>query len=203
MREIKISKNPYKAKNNLFEQDKIVFEDGITVLVGANGMGKSTLLSEIKKFLNSKNIPCYWYNQEHSVREYANRNYADITKLNEFFTSSEGERVNICINDTLANIGQFIVTGYTNKDDFLFEEYEDSNTDERWILLDSIDAGLSIDSMGKVKSILNNIVSNPNVHIIMSTNNYEFAMGQRCFDVRKGQYIEFKTYEDYRKFIQS
>lgn len=202
MREIKISKNPYKAKNNLFEQDKIVLEDGITVLVGANGTGKSTLLSEIKKFLDNKNIPCYWYNQEVSVREYTNRNYADITKLNEFFTSSEGERVNICINDTLANIGQFIVTGYTNKDDFLFEEYEDSKTDERWILLDSIDAGLSIDSMGKVKAILNNIVSNPNVHIIMSTNNYEFAMGQKCFDVRKGQYIEFKNYEDYRKFIQ-
>ena len=200
--DIKIKKNPYGDKE-LCDKSKISIDEGITVLVGANGVGKSSLLKEIRAFLAEKRIPCYWYNQDDSKSEYVSRYNADMSKLNEFITSSEGEQINICINDMIANIGQFIVTGNTNRENFLFEEYDEKHTSkERWILLDGVDSGLSIDSIEKIKKILETVANTPNVHIVMSANHYETTDGLKCFDVKKGEYITFTSYENYKAFIR-
>ena len=48
MKEIKISPNPYETKIKLYKERIINLKPGLTVLVGCNGCGKSTL---IKRFL--------------------------------------------------------------------------------------------------------------------------------------------------------
>ena len=47
------------------------------------------------------------------------------------------------------------------------------------------------------------IEQNPDkdVYIIVSANGYEFANGERCYDVASCKEISFKDYDDYRKFI--
>ena len=37
--------------------------------------------------------------------------------------------------------------------------------------------------------------------IVITANEYELCRRNKCFDVNSGEYIEFKDYEDYRKFI--
>lgn len=49
---------------------------------------------------------------------------------------------------------------------------------ERWIPLDAIDSGLSVDA-----------------------NEYEMAGNESCFDVYSGKYIDLPDYEAYRMFI--
>ena len=61
MREFKISKF-YWDDAQIYKKSEMVFEPGLTVLVGCNGSGKSTLLSFIKDELKDKDIPVFSYN---------------------------------------------------------------------------------------------------------------------------------------------
>ena len=72
-------------------------------------------------------------------------------------------------------------------------------------LFDALDSGLSIDAISEMKTDLFQFVieQNPDkdVYIIVSANGYEFANGERCYDVANCKEITFKDYDDYRKFI--
>ena len=83
------------------------------------------------------------------------------------------------------------------------EEQEESN--ERWILLDAIDSGLSIDNIVDVKEYLFKTILENNfgkeIYILVVANEYEMARGEDCFDVHNGKYVKFTDYEDYRNFV--
>jgi hypothetical protein len=76
---------------------------------------------------------------------------------------------------------------------------------ERWILLDAIDSGLSIDNIVDIKEDLFKTILEYNcgneIYIIVVANEYEMARNEQCFDVYNGKYITFKDYEDYRQFV--
>ena len=76
---------------------------------------------------------------------------------------------------------------------------------ERWILLDAVDSGLSVDNIVDIKEDLFKTILEYNfgneIYIIVSANEYEMARGEKCFDVYNGKYVEFKDYEEYRDFI--
>ena len=76
---------------------------------------------------------------------------------------------------------------------------------ERWIFLDAIDSGLSVDNIVDVKEYLFNTILKCNygneIYIIVSANEYEMARGEQCFDVYNGKYITFNNYEEYRQFV--
>ena len=76
---------------------------------------------------------------------------------------------------------------------------------ERWILLDAVDSGLSVDNIvdikeGLFKTILEYNYGNE-IYMVISANEYEMARGEQCFDVYNGKYITFKNYEEYRSMI--
>ena len=80
------------------------------------------------------------------------------------------------------------------------------NTNERWILLDAIDSGLSVDNIVDIKeylfkTILEDAGDQVVVRIIISANEYEICRNEQCMDVHTGKYRTFKGYESYRKFI--
>ena len=117
--------------------------------------------------------------------------FGDMEFLATSLCSSEGE--NISMN--LGNIAKEI--GYTlrkkNKD---IKEY--------WILLDAVDSGLSVDGIIELKELFDLIIDvnkDKDIYIIVAANEYELARNEQCFDVHNCEYITFKDYEDYRKFI--
>lgn len=192
MKKFKIIKDYYIEGENIFNKEIISFKPGVTVLVGCNGYGKSTLLNIIENKLEKNKIKFMKYNNLTDGEYFAKDNalyMRDLTLLANLATSSEGENIYTNIGRFVKNLGEFI----TNTDD-----------DNIWILLDGIDSGLSIDNIIEIKEFFNYLINNEkdkNIYIIISTNSYELAKDERCFDVYNGKYLSFKDYEDYRDFI--
>lgn len=195
MRTFKVEKDYFEEGFNLFKKSNIKIEPGLTVLVGCNGTGKTTLLNHIKSELKRDNIIHLSF--DNLIDGGANaRQVAGIRGNMEWLAtatlSSEGE--NIIMN--IANMAQKI--GATIR--------KNTDADELWILLDAIDSGLSVDNIIEIKNLFNLIIEDgkkngTDVYIIISANEYELARNEQCFDVYNCEYITFKDYEHYRKFI--
>ena len=191
---VKTWEDPYGAGFSITNRRKITFEEGLTVLAGCNGYGKTTLLMNIEEFCKENQIPMLRYDDtkdgRHNAIDFATfQGY--YTLLSNLITSSEGEAMKINFGNVMAKARDFIQNG-----------------DERQkvLLLDAIDSGMSIDAVVEMKSLFNQMMKDAKyagveLYIIISANGYELARKSRCFDVMKGEYVEFKDYEDYRRFI--
>lgn len=189
-----IVRDYYVEKYYIFKKKTCVFESGVTVLVGCNGSGKSSLLEQIKDSLHRQNIPYVFHDADKDdVR--AKRQEAmfrdDFDFLTASMCSSEGENI-------------FNVFRYVVKEMGVITR-QNPDAKELWFLFDALDSGLSIDVIAEIKADLFQFVieQNPDkdVYIIVSANGYEFANGERCYDVANCKEVTFKDYDDYRKFI--
>lgn len=124
--------------------------------------------------------------------------------------SSEGENINMNIGGLAKKLKEFMVTGRVSDrfsrigDAFARvsgeKEYEVPETKERWLLLDAIDSGFSIDNVVEAKDFFK-ADHGYELYIVASANEYELANGEDCFDVMNGKYIRFKDYDDFKKII--
>lgn len=219
---IKTWRDPYDSGWSLTKPKEILIKPGLTVLVGCNGAGKTTLLNNIKEQLNCEKVPCYVYDNLHDGGTHSIANaisYEDVNFALRMMTSSEGEVIQGNFGRMLGYVREFLKTGKINKkenrilDDFqsLIDFKQSKNneselTNERLLLLDAIDSGLSVDAVVNVVDVLNFILKDAKkigvkLFIVITANEYELCRRNKCFDVNSGEYIEFKDYEDYRKFI--
>ena len=60
-REFTLIKDYYDDGIDIYKKKTILIKPGVTVLAGCNGIGKSTLLRQIKNILKKNNIPCIKY----------------------------------------------------------------------------------------------------------------------------------------------
>lgn len=186
-------KDPYGRGFDIFKKSAIEIKPGATVLVGCNGIGKTTLLRCIEDLLREEKIPCLRFDNlidggSNSLQE--SLCMGDTNLVAKCVCSSEGENIIINMKNFLREICLFIKT--------------ENRFKERWILLDAVDSGLSIDNIICIKKLFNAILENNNgkeIYIVVSANGYEMARDERCFDVYNGKYITFKDYEDYRNMI--
>lgn len=218
-RKIELCKNSYDCGFDLFKNKIIEIKEGITVLVGCNGIGKSTLLHYIEKTLNKENIPYMKFDNLHDEGSQAKEKSLFNDELEFFatsFYSSEGENIVLNITKVLSKIETFLKTGkYKTKESelkrFLEEaagfESDDNEklSKERWFLFDAVDSGLSIDNIIDLKEYLfkpvfEHFLENE-IYIIISANGYEMANGEQCLDVYNGKYIIFENYDEYRRMI--
>lgn len=214
MRAIKIWKDPYGEGFDTCKADSITFLPGVSVLVGCNGSGKTTLMLNIQEVLKKEKIPFYYFNnadkETHSpgVALYNE----DYELASARISSSEGENIVISLGEFFKNIREFMTTGRikTKLDNFVesisMEKYQEPTTKERWILLDAIDSGFSIDNIVTVKELLHDICQDAAaqgyiLYIVLSVNAYEFADREFCIDVISGQELSFNSYERYKDFI--
>ena len=58
---IKIPREFYNKGERIFDKGTLTFEPGITVLIGCNGSGKSTILRHIKDHCRREDIPVLYY----------------------------------------------------------------------------------------------------------------------------------------------
>ena len=179
---------------NIFTQKKITIKSGLTVLVGCNGAGKTTLLKQIEQSLKSKDIPVMLHNNKSDgERELKSRAalYGDFNIVAKLMMSSEGENIVSVMSEIARKMGDFT--------------RRNGNSKELWFMFDAVDSGLSIDNILEIKEQLIPIVlehdADKDIYFLISTNSYEFARGENCFDVINGKYIKFANYEEYRDFI--
>lgn len=213
-----LERDYYDEGFNLYKNKTVIINPGLTVLVGCNGIGKTTFQKQIKNRLKKLNIPYIGYDNLHdggssSVSKASF--YGNYSFMASAISSSEGENIVLNMKQLASELGYFVKTGIT-KDSNPFvdvfksldgtqEETQETIPAERWILLDAVDSGLSVDNIIDIKEHLFKTIFKHNfnneIYIIVSANEYEFARGEQCFDVYNGKYIQFKDYEEYRNMI--
>lgn len=221
MHKIKTWRNPYDEGFSTCRRKEVEFKPGLTVLVGCNGSGKSTMLENIKEELHKEKIPMSFYNNEHdggsnSIGESVF--LGDINFAATAWTSSEGENITLNLSKIASKWRNFIMTGEVNDVSTKFAksfreacdiddiDNKKITSKKRFILLDAMDSGYSIDNVIEMKSLFDLVLKDSEkmgmeTYIIVSSNEYELACDTDCFDVTEGKYINFSSYEDFKKFI--
>lgn len=219
-RTFSLTKDYHNNGVKLYKKGKITFTPGVTVLVGCNGIGKTTMLKQIEQSLKNDEIPCIMFNNlteggHNAISEASfNSNFGFMAAA---IQSSEGENIVMNIENLAARLGHFVKEGDDPKKckhkeiiktlskmrGEVIEEKEILK--ERWVLLDAVDSGLSVDNIVDLKEQLFNTMLKYNfgndIYIIISANEYEMARGEQCFDVYNGKYVKIKDYEEYRDFV--
>lgn len=187
MRKIKLWKDPYNTGYSVCDKEELELVPGVTVLVGCNGSGKTTILNNIYEHLKTNKIPTLRYNNLTD-----NNPEDNIKNMVLRYTSSEGENISINLGTMLSKIKSFMKS--------------ETESNERWLLLDAVDSGYSIDNIIDLKGVFELIIRdaeslNIDFYIIISANEYELVDNSNCLDVTTGEYIKFKDYKEYKDFI--
>lgn len=193
MRTFTINRNPNDC-GVLYYRSEMTFKPGVTVLVGCNGSGKTSLLNMLESRLNKEEVPCISFDNLHDGGHNAVSKaafYEDFNFVANAVTSSEGENIVLNMGNKAREMGAF-----SKKND---------SAKELWFLFDAVDSGLSVDNIVDVKEFLFKTIIEHNkdkdIYIIISANEYELCRKENCFDIYLGKYVKFKDYEEYRKFI--
>ena len=196
---IKVDKNPYDDKKPLYKYTEVDLQTGLTVLVGRNGSGKTTFINFIEE--NIKNEV-----EAGKCTLFKFDNYTDgggtslsaalfhdnLNQLASLALASEGQRINRNIGEVIYKVGDAVRNAESG--------------DKLVLLFDAIDSGLDVKNIVEVKDIFKLICGDCKrkeieLYIVVSANSYEFPNGEKCLNVKKGEYTEFADYDDYRKFI--
>ena len=184
-RKFKIIRNYLEEDQILYRKANIEIDPGLTVLVGCNGSGKTTLINQLKRLLDKgKKLHIQDFDNLFDGGENA-RSWAgytgDFSFLATAVMSSEGENILMNIGNYAAKIGKEVTSVLTKENK------------ELWAFFDAADSGLSIDGIKEIKNKLFSIIEKDcktkgiELYIVVSTNAYEFANGEQCFDVYKLQ----------------
>ena len=221
MREFHIPRNPYDD-HIVYRHPKFTIEPGITVLVGCNGSGKSTMLKAISQQLQKEDIPVYSFDNYHEGGSWSMSRatfFGDYNFVCQAVTSSEGERIVLNTGNAAKECVTFmnshgekrgVEEEFINR--FNAVIHSDNGSEDKpapkeyWILLDAIDSGLSVDNIVELKEyflkpFLEDFSKNAEIYIVVSANEYELCRGERCFDVQEGKYVPLNSYEQYRRLI--
>ena len=200
------------ADRKIFKHATISVNPGVTVLIGCNGSGKTTLLSIIEEKLNDQDIPVFQYDnlQDGGKSAIGASAYAENYELmSALFNASEGESIALNLMNQTEKITHLVSTGRKKRSRFaeIFRPDHDEleiTSNQRWILLDAIDSGLSIDQVRDLKQyVLQPLqtIEKYEMYILICANEYEMCVDLPCFNVVEGKYVEINSYDDYRKQV--
>lgn len=192
----------YWECGNLYNKCTHTFNKGLTVLVGCNGAGKSTTITQIRKKLVADNRPVFGFdniiNGGSNLYQGLLEGYhpGGVKALSSLACSSEGEKIQ-----------QNMVIKARNGLKKAIEKASESGDKELFLLFDAVDSGASIDNIIEMKDFFKLIIQDQkekndiDVFVIVSANSYEMANGEACYDIGHNKYVTFKDYDDYKKFI--
>lgn len=213
--EIWLHSNPKYTKRESIPV-KYNISPGITMLIGPNGSGKTTALSQIRSLFSTEDdLVKKWNTIEinNSIRNsYSSYLYDNVyeetftkstwgatdhlDRVAQTFENSEGQNMYDYLYYKINEIGQAVTKAIKNNKKGIF------------LLFDGLDSGLSLDVINTIrKSVLEFIIetekkrSNLEVYIICSANSYEFCNNYDCIDVTNQKHITFTNYTDYEKYF--
>ena len=177
-RKFKIIRDYYEEGEFLYQKKHVEFEPGLTVLIGCNGCGKTTLMRQIRLQVEKdlKN-PCVVHFDNFADGGHNSMQvsafHEDYSRVAQQMCSSEGERIAIDMEMVARKIGN------------MMRKYPDEK--EFWVFLDGIDSGFSIDAIEELKRGLFDTIfatyPDKDIYILVTANEYEMARGEKCFDV--------------------
>lgn len=195
-RKFKIIRDYHKEGEFLYQKKHVEFEPGLTVLIGCNGCGKTTLMRQVRLQVEKdlKN-PCVVHFDNFADGGHNSMQvsafHEDFSRVAQQMCSNEGERIAIDMEMVARKIGN------------MMHKYQ--NEKEFWIFLDGIDSGFSIDAIEDLKrGLFDTIFStypDKDIYILVTANEYEMARGEKCFDVVGCRYVGVKSYERYRNLV--
>ena len=213
--EIWLHSNPKYTKRESIPV-KYNINPGITMLIGPNGSGKTTALSQIRSLFSTEDdlvkkwntieinnsirnsYSSYLYDNVYEEKFAKERwTYSDqMERVAKTFENSEGQNMYDYLYYKINEIGQTVTKAIKNNRKGIF------------LLFDGLDSGLSLDVINIIrKSVLEFIIetekkrSNIEVYIVCSANSYEFCNNYDCIDVTNQEHITFTNYEDYNKYF--
>ncbi|MBR5172428.1 MAG: ATP-binding cassette domain-containing protein [Phascolarctobacterium sp.] len=193
MKRVTLSRNPYGTGNLI--AGKYTFTEGVTVLVGKNGSGKSTVLRMLEPYLAKKGIVVEKYDNLHDGGNHALQAAVWEGELDAVFKRafhSEGEQIITNIGDFVMRIGKRIRA---------MDEGQ-----ELWVLGDAMDSGLSINNVLQLKNVMEFMAADAKrkkikFYVVVSANTFALARNARCIDVTTGTKKVFLTYSQFEDFI--
>ena len=212
---VRVTRDYYDEGTNIFASSSFTAKPGVTVLIGCNGIGKTTLLTIIKESCKKKDIPCLYFNGQRETADLVSNAefFGDIEMMARGMTSSEGELLNLSLGKYVSQMRSFILkhTG-VRKDDAVptdsqaIDEDNSDSSKEIVFLLDAADSGYSIDNVLELKKIFELAMQDANTHgaslfIIVAANSYEMAHGEQCYNVATGKHVKVRSYERFKKLV--
>jgi len=191
---IRLPENYYEDEWKLYKNGIFELKEGLTILVGCNGYGKTTTLYAFKNIIKKAGYKTISFDNYHDG---GNRSIGDALFNNDIslaaniMAGSEGEGILSNLSIIAVKFGTYV---------------RNTDQDKLFVFIDGID-GLSINIINNLKKDLFNLALkdakklNKKLYIFISANDYEFANGEQCLDVYNNEYITFKDYEEYKKFI--
>lgn len=165
-----------ELEGKIYKEKIIEINNGITVLTGPNGSGKTYACSQICDYLDEQkkkylNVNVY-EEGKHTADSFTLS--GDMKSLAKYLNSSEGQRV----FDTLVDINTPKMGDYVRK---LIQD----DAKEGYIIIDGCDSGVSIDLMLSYRSLFEFILEdckreNIDMYIIITSNSYELVYDYDC-----------------------
>ncbi|WP_304393422.1 ATP-binding protein [uncultured Clostridium sp.] len=165
-----------ELEGKIYKEKIIEINNGITVLTGPNGSGKTYACSQICDYLDEQkkkylNVNVY-EEGKHTADSFTLS--GDMKSLAKYLNSSEGQRV----FDTLVDINTPKMGDYVRK---LIQD----GVKEGYIIIDGCDSGVSIDLMLSYRSLFEFILDdckkeNIEMYIIITSNSYELVYDYDC-----------------------
>lgn len=222
-----IVRDPYYDEDYLFDKDTLTLTDKITVFVGPNGYGKTTLTKAIKEGLKRQGAFAFNNNayQRNLDRGFRSAFAPDSEDTEEPITigfmayDSHADDHSNSISSALANDNFMLfalrkessegennlysLTELFNNAGAVAKEYP--NLEQLVLFVDGIDSGLSVDMLDLIVRTLDIKIQqveslNPNleVAIVFTTNNYEMTRSLPTFDTTTFEPVSYDSYEDFR-----
>lgn len=189
---IKLRSDPWDDEKIFKNLDREI-DDGLHILVGCNGYGKSTFMQFIdEQYRKNKDYQILRWNGVTNTRDGKGLAllHQEIELLASMAMSSEGEEHNINLALFMNRVG-----------------HEVRKLDRNLIiLLDAVDSGISADRIEETIDVLATIIADVRrrgyeCYIFVPSNTYEMVRHTHCMDPCTGEDLVFTDYEHWRKYI--
>ncbi len=193
MKRVKLCSNPYGEKDII--AGNYTFDEGLNVLIGKNGSGKSTVIRLLEDYLRKRKTTFDAYDNLRNGGNNALQAAVWHGNFDAVFRRafhSEGEQIYTNVGDFIGRLGKIIKTIPEGK--------------EFWVLGDAMDSGLSVNNIKEVKDVFNFILKdaqkrNVKLFVVLSANTFGLARNARCVDVTTGKVHRFNSYEEFEQHI--
>lgn len=222
-----IVRDPYYDEDYLFDKDTLTLSDKVTVFVGPNGYGKTTLTKAIKEGLKQQGAFAF---DNSAYRRGLDRGFRHAFTPESTDTEDTATIGFMAYDSHADDHSNAISSALTHQNLMLFALRKESsegennlyslselfnnagavakeypNLEQLVLFVDGIDSGLSVDMLDLIVRTLDIKIQqveslNPNleVAIVFTTNNYEMTRSLPTFDPTTFEPVSYDNYEDFR-----